>query len=174
MKFSKNQKLIISLLLPQLAGGIGSIFTSSSISVWYRDLAKPMLNPPSWVFGPVWTLLFLLMGYALFLVWQKLPEKGISKQISKLTGNRSTLVFALTIFGVQLFLNTLWSLLFFGLKNPGLALIEIAILWSAILYTIILFYKIHKLAAYLLFPYLAWVSFATYLNYALWTLNSSF
>lgn len=171
MKFTKNKKIFLSLLLPQLAGGIGSIFTSSSISVWYRGLEKPVLNPPSWVFGPVWTILFVLMGIAFFLIWKKIPEKNFQKLISKLTGTRKTLVFALSVYGIQLVLNTLWSILFFGLKNPGLALIEIGFLWIFILYTIVLFYKIDKVAAYLLLPYLAWVSFATYLNYALWTLN---
>lgn len=171
MKLSKNKKLFLSLLFPQLAGGIGSIFTSSSIPVWYRSLIKPSLNPPSWVFGPVWTTLFVLMGIACYLIWKKIPEKNFQKQISKLTGTQKTLVFALSVYGVQLLLNTLWSFLFFGIQNPGLALIEIILLWIFILYTIVLFYKIDKVAAYLLFPYLAWVSFATYLNYALWTLN---
>lgn len=164
-------KLFISLLLTQLAGGIGALFTSSRIPTWYAHLQKPALNPPSWVFGPVWTVLFILMGVAAFLVWRRLPGPGIRKQIYKFTGTYHYITTALAIFLFQLVLNTLWSFLFFGLQNPGAALIEIVALWLAIFATILSFYKISKVAAYLLIPYLAWVSFASYLNYALWTLN---
>jgi tryptophan-rich sensory protein len=150
-------KLIISLIIPQLAGGIGSIFTSASVGTWYKTLKKSPLNPPSWVFGPVWTTLFLLMGIALYLVWRKDDAGG------------RTLAF--WIFGIQLALNVLWSLLFFGLHRPDLALMEIAVLWLAILANIIIFYSISKPAALLLLPYLLWVSFAAYLNYDLWRLN---
>jgi benzodiazapine receptor len=150
-------KLIISLLIPQLAGGIGSIFTASSVKSWYLTLEKPAINPPSWVFGPVWTALFLLMGYALYLVWTAKTEK--SKK------------WAYVIFGGQLVLNTLWSIIFFGFQNPGLACVEIWILWLAILANIVVFYRINRWAGYLLVPYIAWVSFAIYLNYSIWRLN---
>lgn len=153
----KTYKLISSLLIPQLAGGIGSIFTTSSVKGWYLTLEKPMLNPPSWFFGPVWTTLFLLMGYALYLVWSS--ESGKSK------------ILAYWAFGIQMVLNTLWSIIFFGLHSPGGALLEMIFLWLAILGTIIAFARISKLAAWLLAPYILWVSFAGYLNYLLWILN---
>lgn len=152
----KIYKLIISLLIPQLAGGLGSIFTSSSVGGWYQTLAKSPLNPPGWVFGPVWTTLFLLMGYALYLVWTSEGEKR--KQ-------------AFRIFAIQMILNVLWSVLFFGMRSPGLALLEIGILWVAILLNILAFSKVSKVSGYLLWPYLLWVSFASYLNYSIWSLN---
>lgn len=153
----KIYKLIISLLIPQLAGGLGGIFTAGSVKDWYPVLEKPSLNPPSWVFGPVWTALFLLMGYALYLVWTS--ESGKNKRL------------AFWAFGIQMVLNALWSIIFFGLNSPGGALIEIVFLWLAIFATIIAFAKISKPAAWLLLPYILWVSFASYLNYAIWALN---
>lgn len=168
---NKTFKLIVSLLIPQVAGGVGGLFTSSAVKDWYPVLAKPALNPPAWVFGPVWTVLFLLMGYALYLVWREWDQ-----------GNPSTRLrvkIALAIFGLQLFLNALWSIIFFGstsltihgLNNIGIALVEIVFLWLAILATIIAFAKISKPAAWLLAPYILWVSFAMYLNYSIYTLN---
>lgn len=154
----KIYKLIISLLVPQLAGGIGSIFTVGSVNDWYPVLVKPALNPPAWVFGPVWTALFALMGIAAFLVW----KKGLERRDVKI---------ALGIFVFQLALNTLWSIIFFGLHSPGGALIEIVFLWLAILATIIAFAKISKPAAWLLAPYILWVSFAAYLNWSIWMLS---
>ncbi|MBT3304435.1 tryptophan-rich sensory protein [Candidatus Woesearchaeota archaeon] len=151
---NKIWKLIISLVLPFIASAIGGLFTVSSVSTWYVDLVKPSFNPPSWLFGPVWTILYLLMGIALYLVW----TKKFNKQ-------------AFTLFGIQLVLNALWSILFFGLKQPLLAFIEIIILWVMILVTIIYFYKINKNSAYLLIPYLLWVSFAAILNLAIFILN---
>ena len=153
---NKYLKLIISLIIPQLAGGIGSLFTSPSISTWYATIAKPSFNPPNWIFGPVWTTLFLLMGISLFIVWN---EKSKLKKK------------AITVFGIQLGLNTLWSILFFGLHSPLTAFIEIIFLWAAILLTIIYFYKISKPAAYLLIPYILWVSFAAVLNISIVFLN---
>jgi tryptophan-rich sensory protein len=158
MKKNNILKFIVAIVVPQLAGFIGAFFTMSAIPVWYAGLAKPFLSPPAWIFGPVWTTLFLLMGIAAFLIWRKgLEYAGVKT--------------ALAIFFFQLVLNTLWSIIFFGLKNPGVAFIEIVIMWLAILATIISFYKISKPAAYLLIPYLLWVSFASYLNYAIWMLN---
>jgi tryptophan-rich sensory protein len=153
----KIYKLIISLLIPQAAGGIGSFFTISSVKDWYPTLEKPALNPPSWMFGPVWTALFLLMGWALYLVWT--DESGKNKRL------------AFWAFGIQMVLNALWSIIFFGLHSPGGALLEMVFLWLAILATIIAFAKISRLAAWLLAPYILWVSFAGYLNYLIWILN---
>ena len=150
--------LVVSIAIPLLAGFIGSIATSGSVSSWYQTINKPSFNPPDWVFGPVWTTLFILMGISLYIVWSKgLKKKGVKK--------------ALSVFGVQLALNILWSFLFFGLKSPLYGLIEIIILWAAILYTIILFYRVSRTAAYLLIPYILWVSFAFVLNLAIFILN---
>jgi len=152
-------KLIIAIVVSELAGIIGSVFTTPSIAGWYAGIVKPALNPPAWVFGPVWTTLFALMGIAAFLVWKK-------------GSDRKDVKIALGIFLGQLVLNTLWSIIFFGLHSPGGALIEIGFLWLAILATIIAFAKISKPAAWLLVPYILWVSFAGYLNYSIWQLNS--
>lgn len=152
-------KLVGSIILCELAGIIGSVFTVSSIPTWYAALTKPALNPPNWIFGPVWTTLYFLMGVALYLVWTS--KKGKETQRNQ----------ALWIFFIQLALNTAWSIIFFGLESPGVALIEILIMWSAIAWTIKLFYPLSKLAAYLLIPYILWVSFATYLTYSIWILN---
>lgn len=145
------------ILLCLLAGIIGSIFTTSNIPTWYESLNKPSFNPPNWLFAPVWTTLYILMGISAFLIY----KKGLKKDIK----------FALGIFGLQLIFNTLWSILFFGLNSPLLGLICIIILWCLIVFTIKLFYKISKTAAYLLIPYIIWVSFATILNYFIWVLN---
>ncbi|MDO8489950.1 MAG: TspO/MBR family protein [bacterium] len=158
MKISNTLKLVIAIAVSELAGIIGSVFTVSSIPTWYATLVKPDLNPPAWVFGPVWTALFALMGIAAFLVW----KEGLHRRDVKI---------ALGIFDVQLVLNVLWSMLFFGLHSPGAALVEIVFLWIAILATIVTFAKISKPAAWLLVPYILWVSFAAYLNYAIWMLN---
>lgn len=151
-------KLIVAIAVSELAGIIGSVFTTPSIDGWYAGIVKPALNPPAWVFGPVWTTLFALMGIAAFLVWRK----GLDRKDVKI---------ALGIFGGQLVLNTLWSIIFFGLHSPGGAFIEIIFLWLAILATILVFVKISKPAAWLLAPYILWVSFAVYLNYSIWMLN---
>ncbi len=151
-------KLILAVLLSLMAGVVGSFFTFSSIEDWYQFLEKPILNPPNWVFGPVWTLLYILMGVALFLVW----KKGWENKSVKL---------AMVLFFLQLGLNALWSILFFGFQNPFLAFVEIVILWLLIVITMENFYQISKLAMYLLIPYLLWVSFASYLNASIWLLN---
>ncbi|HBA36376.1 TPA: hypothetical protein DCZ15_00715 [Candidatus Falkowbacteria bacterium] len=159
MKINNVVKLIIAIAISELAGIIGSVFTASSVAGWYAGIAKPIFNPPAWVFGPVWTTLFVMMGVAAFLVW----KKGL---------NRRDVKIALGIFLGQLALNTLWSIIFFGLHSPGGALVEIVFLWLAILATIMTFYKISKPAAWLLVPYILWVSFAGYLNYSIWQLNA--
>jgi len=155
---NKFLKLIISILVCQGAGVVGSIFTSPAITGWYATLQKPSFNPPNWIFAPVWTLLFLLMGIALYLVW----SSGVGSKKKRT---------AILIFAVQLILNVLWSFLFFGLQSPFYAFIEIIILWLVILLTIISFYRISKPAAYLLLPYILWVSFASVLNFSILILN---
>ncbi|MDK2915743.1 MAG: translocator protein [Euryarchaeota archaeon] len=151
-------QFVVAVGVSLVAGWIGSIFTMPAIPTWYAGLMKPELNPPSWVFGPVWTILYILMGIALYLVW------------SKGWGNKNVQV-ATAIFGVQLVLNVLWSYLFFGLQAPFLALIEVVLLWIAILMTIAAFNRVSVPAAILLVPYLLWVSFAAYLTYGIYILN---
>ena len=158
MKFNDITKLVITVVVSELAGVIGSFFTASAIPSWYSTLQKPALNPPSWAFGPVWTTLYAMMGVAAWLVWTA-------------GAKRRKMHSALTIFGVQLFLNAIWSVIFFGLKNPGWAFVDIVLLWVAIVGTIYTFAQISRPAAWLLAPYLLWVSFAGYLNYSLWILN---
>lgn len=144
-------KLFLAIVICESAGLIGSLFTFSAIPTWYATLNKPFFSPPNFVFGPVWTTLYFLMGVSLYLVWMKKKS--------------------LTIFWIQLFFNVTWSLVFFGLKNPLLAFINIIFLWTAIFLTIKHFFRISKLAAYLLVPYLLWVSFASILNLAIVILN---
>ena len=151
------QKLFVSIMLPLAVGFIGSAFTSGSLSDWYSGLVKPEFNPPSWVFAPVWTGLYILMGISFYLIW----KKGYSEKTKP----------AFLAYSVQLFLNFLWSFLFFGLRNPLYGLLEIAVLWFAIAANIFLFYKLDKASAYLLVPYLLWVSFASVLNYFIFALN---
>lgn len=155
---SDPARLIVSIALTLCAGLVGSVFTAPQIPGWYAGLAKSPLNPPAWVFGPVWTVLFILMGISLFLVWRE----GIERPDVRV---------ALLVFGVQLVLNVLWSVLFFGLQSSFLAFLEIIVLWCAILATIVLSARVSTAAAWLLVPYLLWVSFAAYLTWAVWTLN---
>jgi translocator protein len=162
---NKAIKLIISIAVCQSAGIIGSFFTISAISTWYAGLTKPVFSPPSWVFAPAWTLLYTLMGIALFMLWLSWQKTEEAKEKKKLK-------IALFFFGFQLFLNAIWSIIFFGLKNPFWALVEIIFLWLAILLTILFFWKISKIAALLLVPYILWVSFASFLNYSIWYLNA--
>ncbi len=173
MKINNTFKLIIAIVVSELAGIIGSVFTTPSIAGWYVGIVKPALNPPAWVFGPVWTTLFALMGIAAFIVWSSYApadaEAMADKQATE--DKKKGIRLALILFGIQLVLNTLWSIIFFGLHSPGGALVEIIFLWLAILATIITFAKISKPAAWLLVPYILWVSFAMYLNYAIWSLN---
>jgi tryptophan-rich sensory protein len=151
---SNKYKLVISLASPLLAGFVGSLFTTPSIkSGWYETLAKPALVPPSFVFPIVWTILFLLMGLALYRIWQK-PKHPKFR-------------LAYLLFTAQLILNVWWSLLFFYLQKPSWALLEIVVLWFAILFTLLTFKKIDRTTGRLLWPYLLWVSFAFYLNYSI-------
>lgn len=151
---------IISVVLTCLAiGYLSGDVTRSAITTWYPTLVKPIFNPPNWIFAPVWTLLYIMMGVAAGLVWNRIEfEKEAVKK-------------ALVFFIIQLVLNALWSYLFFGLHNPLLAGIEIIVLWLMIFETYLKFSKINKLSGYLLLPYLAWVSFALILNWSIWWLN---
>ncbi|HLC88105.1 MAG TPA: TspO/MBR family protein [Patescibacteria group bacterium] len=151
-------KLVFCIIGCELVGITGSLFTASSISDWYAILNKPFFSPPNWIFAPVWTILYLMMGISAFLIWQKgLKKKGVRE--------------SLNLFLVQLALNFFWSIFFFGLKSPLVALICIIALWYAIYLTIKAFSKISKTASKLLIPYLLWVSFATILNLSLVILN---
>jgi len=153
-------KLIACILACELAGIIGSVFTISAIPAWYSALNKPFFSPPNWLFAPAWTLLYLLMGISLYLVWES--YHGFKK---------AQVLRALKIFAVQLALNVLWSIAFFGLKSPLAGLIVIALLWLSILASILAFNKIDKRTALLLIPYILWVSFAALLNAAVFFLN---
>lgn len=149
--------LIGSIVLCLAAGGLGAWATNSEIPTWYAGIAKPSWNPPNWVFGPVWTTLYVLMAVAAWLVWRR---DGMREARGPLT-----------LFAIQLALNTLWSFLFFGLHNPGLAAAEIVLLSATILATTVSFWRRSHWAGALLVPYLAWVSFATVLNFTIWQLN---
>jgi len=150
-------KLIISIVGCQFAGIIGSFFTRKSIPVWFSNLKKPEFNPPDWIFGPVWITLYLLMGISFYLIWKNEDNPSIKT--------------AVVVFIFQLVLNSLWTIIFFGLKSFGIAFLEIIVLWIFILICIIQFYPISVTASVLLIPYLIWVSFASILNYSIWKLN---
>ena len=154
----KLLRYLLSIGVCFLAGGIGTLFTVSAIPTWYAFLNKPAFSPPNWLFGPAWTTLYTLMGISLAMVWRKgLKTRKVRD--------------AIYLFGVQLALNAIWSPVFFGAKNLFLALIIIVFMWVFILKTILAFGKINKTASYLLYPYIAWVSFATILNFSVWILN---
>lgn len=156
---NKYTKITISVSICLLVGYLSSIVTQSTIKTWYPTLIKPSFNPPNWIFAPVWTLLFILMGIAAGLVWDKLDYK------------RELVKKGMFFFAVQLALNALWSYLFFGLQNVFLALIEIILLWLIIFETYLIFRKIDKKTSNLLLPYLAWVGFATILTASIFWLN---
>ena len=159
MRYKSFFQLVFFVIVCECAGIIGSFFTIPSISTWYVPLHKPPVNPPNWIFGPVWTILFALMGIAACIVWQKKSDEKRKRK-------------ALSVFCAQLALNVLWSVLFFGLHRSGIAFVDIMFLWLGILWLIILFWRISRPASYLLMPYIAWVSFAGYLNFMIWKLNS--
>jgi tryptophan-rich sensory protein len=151
-------KLIVCIAICQLAGVVGSIFTMDNIPTWYEQLIKPPLRPPNWIFAPVWITLYTLMGISLFLV----IKKGFGFQGVK---------GGVTLFAIQLVLNTVWSIVFFGKHELLFSIIIIALLWIMILATMLKFRPISFTAAVLLLPYLLWVSFASYLNSAIYVLN---
>ena len=144
-------RLTISIISCVCVGLISGLWTSKSINSWYKSLSKPSFNPPNWIFGPVWTILYILMGIALYLVW----------------GSSIAIIF----FVIQLILNFLWSIIFFSLKNPLIAFIDIILMLVMILCTMITFYPVSKLAVILFIPYLLWVSFASILNFNIYWLN---
>lgn len=150
-------KLIISILLPNVIGWLGSVFTLEAIPTWYAQLEKPFFQPPNWLFGPTWIVLYTLMGIACYLVWK---EKKSPNQTC-----------ALHLYAVQLFLNAIWTPIFFGAQETTIALGIIILLVIFVSFTIVAFYRIRPLAAYLLIPYLLWISFATALNKAIVLLN---
>jgi translocator protein len=153
-------KLVGSVFLCEAAGAIGSIYTYDSVRDWYPKLEKPSFTPPTWVFAPVWTLLYAMMGLSLYLASQRRTEEDDSVW-------RASRV----LFGIQLALNVLWSYVFFGRRTPGWALVEILFLWVSISATIVVFLKISRSAAILLLPYLLWTTFAAVLNHSIWRLN---
>jgi tryptophan-rich sensory protein len=157
MKATEILKLVASVILCQIAGFLGSLFTTPAIPTWYATLKKPFFTPPNWIFSPVWISLFILMGISLFFVWRRQGHPQLRM--------------ALFFFFVQLVLNIFWSVAFFGLRAPLLGLINIVLLWFAILFTITNFLKVSKFAGALLIPYFLWVSFAALLNFSLWILN---
>jgi len=164
-----------------MAGVIGAAYTTPAITSWYKELAKPSWNPPNWIFGPVWTTLFVLMGISLYLVWSKnfkvinkvFPKiKKVPNKISeKFWSGKWMKANIILIFSLQLLLNILWSVIFFAQQNPALAFFELIMLWFAIIFTMVNFYRVSKLSAWLLLPYLLWVSFAGFLNLTIWMLN---
>ena len=149
-------KLVLSLILPQLSGFIGSYFTINAIPTWYAYLNKPSFSPPNWLFGPVWLTLYLMMGIAVYLNWIK---------------NTKQAKFNVRLFFIHLFFNLIWTPVFFGLKDTLFALYIIIMIWIFIITMIINFRKVNKLSSILLIPYLLWVSFASLLNYFIWKLN---
>ena len=157
MKKTLTLKFLISLLLPLSLGAIAGMFTSQSVPEWYATLNRPSFNPPNWIFGPVWTTLYILMGISFFLIW---------KQEASKVRNRAILIFLL-----QLLLNFAWSFIFFFFNLIGLALVEIILLWISIVMMLVVFYKIKPVASYINIPYLLWVTFATVLNASYYILN---
>lgn len=170
--------LVFCVGISLLAGVIGSVGTAEFISTWYVNLNKPFFNPPNWVFGPVWTLLYIMMGTALYRVWLGLAKTAgvvgwFKYQLQKTFGKRKQdrIRSAVIFFLVHLVVNALWSLVFFGMQEIGGAFIIILLLWLMILYLIYEFIRLDKVAGLLLLPYFLWVSFASILNYSLWMMN---
>lgn len=157
MSRSNIVKLIVSLIIPLSVGSVAGMFTSQAVPNWYASLNRPSFSPPNWVFGPVWTTLYILLGISFFLIW----KENRSKQRN----------LAIKVFAIQMFLNFAWSFIFFYFNMIGAALLEIILLWINIAVMIYLFYKIKPIAAYLNIPYLLWVSFATILNAGYYFLN---
>lgn len=155
---SQTIGLFVALLICFAAAGLGATATTPKIAGWYAGLTKPDWTPPDWLFGPVWSCLYAMMAVAVWLIWRQETTAGSKTP--------------LLLFSLQLILNSLWSVLFFGLENPGLAVVNIVLLWGAILATLVSFWSRSKLAGAMLVPYLLWVSFATVLNIAIWQMNT--
>lgn len=152
-------RLVISIAIPLAVGATAGLFTATGVDSWFQTISKPTWNPPNWIFGPVWTTLYVLMGIALFLVWKSDTNTKWKKT-------------AISLFALQLLLNFFWSFIFFNQQQPGWAFVEIIIMWVFILLTIFAFARVNHTAAWLLVPYISWVSFAMILNYSIWKLNS--
>lgn len=157
-KIRHPARFIVSILVTLGAGLVGSLFTIPAIPTWYAGLIKPWFTPPSWVFGPVWTALYIIMGVSFCLAWEATNKKKDHKEI-------------LVLYSTQLFLNILWSIIFFGFHNMGTAVIEIVFLWYAIFFTMKKFHMVDHISALLFVPYIFWVSFVTLLTFAIWQLN---
>ena len=155
---NNTAKLVISIIVPLAIGATSGLFTETGVGSWYQTIQKPSWNPPGWIFGPVWTLLYILMGVALYLVWKSDAAPALKRT-------------AIILFSIQLVLNFFWSLIFFNQHAIGWALVEIIVLWLSILATIFVFARINNTAAWLLVPYISWVSFAGILTYTIWKLN---
>jgi len=151
-------KLVLCIIGVELVGILSSFLSLGSLDIWYSSLIRPSFNPPSWIFGPVWTILYAMIGASLYFFMMSKGKKKDKKT-------------AYWIFGIQILLNFIWSPIFFGMHNIFLAVIVIALLWLAIIFTFLAFYKISKTSAWLLVPYWFWVSFASILNFSLWMLN---
>ena len=150
--------LVIFIAICMGAAALGAMATTPEIESWYKTIEKPSWNPPNWIFGPVWTTLYVMMAIAAWVVWKPAGFKAAAAP--------------LTLFAIQLALNIAWSWIFFGMHQPGWAFAEIVILWLAIVATTVAFFRCSKVAGWLMVPYLAWVSFASVLNFTLWRLNS--
>ena len=150
-------KFIIAIATTEIAGGVSGFLTFDSIKNWYSTLNKPFFNPPDFIFGPVWVILYLLMGISLFIIWKEAPGTSRTR--------------AFLVFGIQLFLNFWWSIFFFTFKRPDLAMVEIVCLWLVIVWMIWVFRQLKPVAGYLQIPYLLWVTFASVLNAAIYLLN---
>ena len=159
MSIKKFTKLIFLIVICNGLGSLGTLVTRGNLTGWYSQLSKPEFNPPNWIFAPVWSLLFTLMAIALYLLLENRKNKEFIRP-------------ALYLFCVQFIFNIAWTFLFFGLKNPALAFIDIILLLLFITLTLLQFEKTNRLAAYLLLPYLFWVSFASVLNFSIWMINT--
>jgi len=157
MKTKDLATLAVCLIIPVAVGSVSGIATASGLSDWYMALNKPVFNPPNYLFGPVWTTLYILMGISLYMVWKS--THGTARN------------HALLVFGIQLILNFAWSFIFFYFKKPGWAFAEILLIWISIVIMILLFYRLNKWTAFLQIPYILWVSFASVLNAFIWQLN---
>lgn len=181
MSLNNSIKLLTSIIICESAGIIGALFTAPEIDSWYKGLNKPFFNPPNWIFGPVWTVLFILMGVSLYLVWVKKwePKNKIGQEKSEMWNPLSKKFFSgewkkaniILIFVTQFILNISWSVVFFGAHSLEKSFFVLLMLWFAIVFLIINFYRVSKVSSYLLVPYLLWVSFAGVLNFYIWMAN---
>lgn len=156
---TRTFKILVMIVTCVVIGAVAGLLTQEGVDTWYKTIEKPSFNPPNWIFAPVWSTLYVMMGIAAGLVWHEMDRQ------------KETVKKGLTFFAIQLGLNVLWSFIFFGLHNPMLALIEIIILWLMIYETFVQFNKVNKIAGLLFIPYLLWVTFATTLTASIWWLN---